>query len=577
MQNLSLKRKILLMILGVSLIGPVIAGIIIFRNNETSALYKVIAQESLPRTRQMGTVLFSFRQVRLLVRDLAARGMEPEQIKSKLPAILAEITEFKKQKEYLETLMSKTEEEKKMIVTMNNAWSKFETLGGTLIGLAKIADDTSMSEYAHKVRNICPGISSEFEKSVSNMIEWQEKDAIDKTEMAIGLDKKTQLLSICLTILSIVISLMAGIFFASNLVNKISESVKKLGQSAGEIFEKSNEVAHISSTLSSAATQQAASLQETVSSIDEISAMISRNSDAAQTSSQMSDRSTKVAQEGKEKVGLMMESIHSIAKGNNEIIDQMQKSNREISEIVNVINDISLKTQVINDIVFQTKLLSFNASVEAARAGEHGKGFAVVAEEVGNLAAMSGKAATEITDMLSKSTKQVTEIIGSSKLLMDSLITQSKSKVDQGTITAEGCAKSLDEILSNVSSVNEMVLEISTASKEQSTGVIEVNKAMSELDHVTQQNSSSAQLSSEAAVHLNSQVERLHQVVLEISNIVDGSRKKSEFQISQQSATVTKSNVFNLPARNVRVEPTKRKAVGAEIAPSNSDPRFEDA
>jgi methyl-accepting chemotaxis protein len=367
-------------------------------------------------------------------------------------------------------------------------------------------------------------------------------------------------------------------WFARNLATSLMKVTLGLSHEAETVGKTSDVIAEVSSKLSEATTEQAASLQETVASIDEISAMIARNADSASTSAKTSEYSTLAAQKGKDKVELMMGSINAIASGNNEIIEQMRVSNREISEIVKVIEEISLKTQVINDIVFQTKLLSFNASVEAARAGEHGKGFAVVAEEVGNLASMSGKAATEITDMLTRSVKRVTDIVDGTKDLMENLIKQSKEKVEFGTNTAKDCAQSLDEILSNVSSVNEMVREISVASHEQAAGVREVNKAMSELDQVTQANSIAAQEASHTGRNLKSQAERLNALVDNLRFLVEGTRSTSQLGAHDRKEP-TGENLFHLDVKkdfedhNVSV----KKVVGIEYSvPRKNDSRFQD-
>jgi methyl-accepting chemotaxis protein len=401
---------------------------------------------------------------------------------------------------------------------------------------------------------------------------------------------------------------MAGIFGVCSLVTcaysywfagKVAGNFQKvslgLKQEASIVAKNAQLVSEVSSKLSEATTQQAASLQETVASIDEISAMIERNADSAVSSAKSSEDSTKTAQKGKEKVELMLESIHSIAQGNSDMIEKMQKSNKDISDIVKLIQEISHKTQVINDIVFQTKLLSFNASVEAARAGEHGKGFAVVAEEVGNLASMSGKAAKEITEMLTKSVKRVNEIVDGSKSLIDHLIKQSHDKIEFGTTTAKDCAIALDEILNNVSSVNEMVREISTASQEQSTGVREVNKAMSELDQVTQSNSNTAQKSSFAAKDLKSQSERLNILIHDLTFLIQGelhpedNLKTSSPVVPHKSTTTTREDLANVielkkskplkkaEAKNEENSLPLKKAVGVDyVIPEKDDPRFDD-
>ena len=399
-------------------------------------------------------------------------------------------------------------------------------------------------------------------------------------------------------------SIVSAIIFRyiSKLQSNLDDISFKLKEDIESLNKTSVDMASVSGRLSEAATQQAASLQETVASLDEISAMITRNADSASSSAKMSEQSTVIAQKGKEKTEQMMESINSIAAGNDEIIVQMQKSNAQISDIVKVIQNIELKTQVINDIVFQTKLLSFNASVEAARAGEHGKGFSVVAEEVGNLASMSGKAATEITAMLNESVQQVTSIVDSTKQLMDELISQSREKVQFGTKTARECKDSLDEILVNVSSVNEMVREISTASQEQSTGVIEINKAMSELDLVTQSNSGIALDSSKFAKDLNEQIANINALVADLAKLSGGSTAPVKAQVEKKKPAPApkkvekvekvkveakkeekkpKDNVveFKQPTKEVleAFEPVKKKVVGLEFeAPKHDDSRFED-
>lgn len=378
--------------------------------------------------------------------------------------------------------------------------------------------------------------------------------------------------------------------YIANLQCSLDMITSKLKEDIESINKTSQDMATVSGRLSEAATEQAASLQETVASLDEISAMITRNADSAGSSAKMSEQSTIIAQKGKEKAEQMMESINSIASGNDEIIVQMQKSNAEISEIVKVIQNIEQKTQIINDIVFQTKLLSFNASVEAARAGDHGKGFSVVAEEVGSLATMSGKAATEITAMLNESVQHVTQIVDSTKHLMDQLIKQSREKVEFGTATARECKESLDEILVNVSSVNEMVREISTASQEQSTGVIEINKAMSELDLVTQSNSGIAHDSSKFANDLNEELAVINSLVADLAKISGGSmpeKPKEHKKVAHKEEKVVKKeekpeNVveFKQPKKEVLEafeEAPRKKVVGLEFeAPKHDDTRFED-
>lgn len=334
----------------------------------------------------------------------------------------------------------------------------------------------------------------------------------------------------------------------SKIAHDILEESKKVSESSTEMSVNSSE-------LSEASLEQASSLQETVSSIDEISSMVQRNADAATNASEVSRRSNEATLRGKRTVEQMIESIKDIAQ-----------SNDEITKIVKVINEIGEKTKVINDIVFQTKLLSFNASVEAARAGDHGKGFAVVAEEVGNLATMSGKAAHEISDMIDVSIHQVTEVVEKTKI-----------KVSTGAKTAAECGEALDEIQTNVSSVNDMIKEIAVASTEQAAGVREVTVAMQQLDQTTHQNTMVAQKTSVMANSLKQQSGRLNNNAIELIKIITGKsvvRKES----NPTESTKEMNNIVPFETKNEKYPPVNMRKVKTANAdfPPYDDSRFED-
>lgn len=165
-----------------------------------------------------------------------------------------------------------------------------------------------------------------------------------------------------------------------SLDKSISNIISNLNDNSNQVTSAAQQIASSSEELSQAATEQAASLEETASSIEEMNSMVQKNAENAQRTSDLATSSSNSAEKGKQVVHDMISAIDDISASNNTIMEQIDASNRQISDIVKVIAEIGEKTEVINDIVFQTKLLSFNASVEAARAGEHGKGFAVVAK-----------------------------------------------------------------------------------------------------------------------------------------------------------------------------------------------------
>lgn len=218
----------------------------------------------------------------------------------------------------------------------------------------------------------------------------------------------------------------------------------------------------------------------------------------------------------------LINSVNEIEVNNRVIMTEIENGNRKIGEIVVLINEIGVKTKVINDIVFQTKLLSFNASVEAARAGEQGKGFSVVAEEIGNLAQMSGKAATEISAMLDDSILKVKGVIEETQRSVSTILSKGNQAVRQGVEVAEETSHILEVIDRDVKSMSENIKEISEATDEQSKGAEQVTQAVHQLDSVTQMNSTLSQQLFSYSKDLSEQTEKLNRAMSLLAKIVEG-------------------------------------------------------
>jgi methyl-accepting chemotaxis protein len=303
-----------------------------------------------------------------------------------------------------------------------------------------------------------------------------------------------------------------------NILVRLSEDLE---QKINPFTTAAKQLLDLSGQLSTTTQQQAAALQESVASLTQIEQMVGKNTESAEHVTTESSKSRQVASSGKNTVESMIEAIQDISTNNSTFSNEITKSNQELMEIVEIINQIGEKAEVINDIVFQTKLLSFNASVEAARAGEQGKGFAVVAEEVGNLANMSGTAASEISGMLEGGIVKVNDIVNSTKSKIEGLIEQGRGSVDQGTQRAQECQTSLDSILESVSAVAGMIEGVSSSSREQAEGVQQINDAMNEMNSVTQQNSG-------VATQVNDSAESLMQLAGELQVAVDGIQRLTE-------------------------------------------------
>ncbi len=283
------------------------------------------------------------------------------------------------------------------------------------------------------------------------------------------------------------------IVFGRQVVKRLNEISHGLVSSEEQVQHHSQALTEVSSALASASSEQASSLQQTVSAVDEIRAMVAKNLEGTSLTENLSREMSDAAEGGQNVLTQMNERVLKIAEANRLLQSEMQSSYEKFESIFTVIVGIGQKTKVINEIVFQTKLLSFNASVEAARAGEQGKGFSVVAEEVGRLATLSGAAAAEINNTLEASKTQVKAIIDQVRTRSAELLADSEVQIKAGVAVADQCRTSFAEILEQSSKTHNAISSISIASREQSQGIDEINKAMQQMDRITQQNSTAAQ------------------------------------------------------------------------------------
>lgn len=433
-------------------------------------------------------------------------------------------------------------------------------------------------------------ILTKFDNNIQTIVKQNEEFMKLESERTNNEYLTSRNLIFTVSVVAILIGIGLAFVILRAVNNSINHVIANLNDNSNQVTSAAQQIAASSEELSQAATEQASSLEETASSIEEMNSMVQKNAENAQRTSDLATSSSNSAEKGKQVVREMIVAIDDISISNNTIMEQIDASNQQISDIVRVIAEIGEKTKVINDIVFQTKLLSFNASVEAARAGEHGKGFAVVAEEVGNLAQMSGNAAMEISSMLENSIQKVEGIVTQTKQKVGTLVSDGRTKVEVGSRIAKECGVVLEEIVNNVSSVTQMANEISTACQEQAQGVQEITKAMNQLDQVTQTNAATSEEAASAAEELSSQADSLRSVVGVLIKTIKGENSKeattSDFQAPQAEVRKSTSKFRNdnvVPMRKQKPTFTKqvpsfKKAVGSITSsiPSENDPRFED-
>jgi len=250
------------------------------------------------------------------------------------------------------------------------------------------------------------------------------------------------------------------------MARQLQSIVAEVRASAQAVASNSEQIAEGNNDLSSRTEQQASALAETASAMEQLNSTVKLNADNSEQASQEASSASGTAVQGGEAV--------------HQVVDTMNDLNKSSQEIAGIISTI-------DSIAFQTNILALNASVEAARAGEHGRDFAVVAEEVRKLAQRSADAAREINNLISSNLE----------------------RVKHGNERAADASKSTEEIVAAIGRVTDIMKEISYASAEQSKGVEEVGKAVTEMDQVTQQNAGLVQESARSANNLRENAHKL--------------------------------------------------------------------
>src|SRR6266446_2038320 len=249
----------------------------------------------------------------------------------------------------------------------------------------------------------------------------------------------------------------------SGILEQVRASAETINHAAREVS-----AGHVN--LSQRTEQQASTLEETASGMEELSGTVKQNADNCKLASGLAESADRVAREG-------AKAVHGVF----EEMGKIDQSSKRMADIIGVIEGIA----------FQTNILALNAAVEAARAGEQGRGFAVVASEVRALAQRSAEAAKEIK----------------------ALIQQSVEQISDGSKKAEGAGKVIDEIVVSVQQVNQLIGEIAVASSEQSAGVAEINKALAQLESVTQQNAALVEEAAASSLTFQEQADRMGELV----------------------------------------------------------------
>ena len=256
----------------------------------------------------------------------------------------------------------------------------------------------------------------------------------------------------------------------NHLADNMTDVVRRVKGAASEVYRGAEEISQGNANLSQRTEEQSSSLEETASSMEQMTSTVKQNADNAGQANQLATAARDQAEKGG---SVVSQAVRAMADIND--------ASRRIADIIGVIDEIA----------FQTNLLALNAAVEAARAGEQGRGFAVVASEVRNLAGRSATAAKEIKELIQDSVK----------------------KVSDGSALVTHSGQTLEQIVASVKKVSDIVAEIAAASREQSSGIEQVNRAVMQMDELTQQNAALVEQATASSQAMADQARELNEMM----------------------------------------------------------------
>ncbi|MGA2248267.1 MAG: methyl-accepting chemotaxis protein [Verrucomicrobiota bacterium] len=328
-------------------------------------------------------------------------------------------------------------------------------------------------------------VNAAYISALDTLVDSMQADTVNAGQAitkAVDLCKIGFLISLALALLLAVGVALVIIRSTGRILHNLAGT---LGHGADHVAAAANEVSIASQNLAQGSGEQAASIEETSSSLEELASMTRRNAENAQKANDLARQTRQAADKGAADMQAMAAAMEAI-----------RISSDDIAKIIKTIDEIA----------FQTNILALNAAVEAARAGEAGMGFAVVADEVRNLAQRSAQAARETA-------AKIQGAIG---------------KTAQGVEISGLVGRTLDEIVIKARQVDELASEVAGASREQTSGITQINSAVGQMDRVTQSNAASAEESAAAAQELNAQAETMKRLVTNLVELVGGHQQGAD-------------------------------------------------
>ncbi len=543
LNNMTIKSRLMLVIGMLSLLLMSIGGLGLYGISQSNEGLKTVYEDRTVVAIDLGSILDRMQHIRL--NTIMAANLRSESVVRERAGLTAQ-RDMEINNTWQKFIVTNlTVEEEQLANTWLPQWQVYKESRDRTMSLAQAGD------FDGAIANANNDAGPKFEAvygTISNMIELQGRVAAQEYAEAQSNFNSVFMIISTTVVVGVILAIVIGMMLIRAIVGPINEAVNvanavasgdltsridvnsnnetgrlmqalkqmndnlvdlvgKVRTSTDSIYTASSEIASGNADLSQRTEEQASSLEETASSMEELTSTVRQNADNARQANQLASGASEVAVKGGAVVG--------------QVVQTMSEINDSSKKIVDIIS-------VIDGIAFQTNILALNAAVEAARAGEQGRGFAVVATEVRTLAQRSAAAAKEIKE----------------------LISDSVSKVEDGTRLVDEAGATMEEIVSSVKRVTDIMAEISAASQEQSSGIEQVNQAVTQMDEVTQQNAALVEEAAAAAESMQEQAQALTHAV-SVFKLSGGTYDAAPVRKNKRPAAVAK-----LPNRG----PATRKA-----------------